>query len=256
MQGDANSTGEVSRLSPPSPRAEHASTIRSARESDVEAIVAIETASFPQVYGDAGDLANCRRRDIEQGYPCYRVLAASSRQGEQTTIYGFITVESYLRSHGEYRDPQSGEGIALPANCLADKQPAYSILMAAARADPALLDDEFLFVSEICIHPRGRQTGNGTRLMRHIVEVAGVLAVKVIVLVEGSVSDAAKRWAVDEGEQVNPGELSGLREREERTMMPFYEDKLGFVRRSYFFWGRRGSGIPRIFHVMQYPAYN
>lgn len=92
--------------------------------------------------------------------------------------------------------------------------------------------------------------------MRHIVEVADVLAVKVVVLVEGSVSDAAKRWAVDEGEQVNPGELSGLREREERTMMPFYEDKLGFMRRAYFFWGRRGSGIPRIFHVMQYPAYS
>lgn len=90
--------------------------------------------------------------------------------------------------------------------------------------------------------------------MRHIAEVADVLAVRVVVLVEGSVSDAAKRWAVDEGEHVNPVELSALSEREGRTTMPFYEDKLGFVRRAYFFWGRRGSGIPRIFHVMQHPA--
>ncbi|KAI1193427.1 hypothetical protein F5X97DRAFT_328593 [Nemania serpens] len=255
MQGDVNSSGEVSRRSPSSPQPENASVIRSACESDVEAIVEMETTSFPQVYADTVDLADCRRREIEEGYPCYRVLATSPKRGEQVTIYGFITVESYLRSHIEYRHPKTGDRIALPANCLANK-PAYSILMAAARADPALLDDEFLFISEICIRPRVRQRGHGTILMRHIVEVADVLAVKVVVLVEGSVSDAAKRWAVDEGEQVNPGELSGLREREERTMMPFYEDKLGFMRRAYFFWGRRGSGIPRIFHVMQYPAYS
>lgn len=92
--------------------------------------------------------------------------------------------------------------------------------------------------------------------MRYVVEVADVLAVKVIVLVEGSVADAAKRWVADEGEQANPVVLSQLTGREEKTMMPFYENKLGFMRRAYLFWGRRGSGIPRIFHVMQYPAYS
>lgn len=143
MQGDVNSSGEVSRRSPSSPQPENASVIRSACESDVEAIVEMETTSFPQVYADTVDLADCRRREIEEGYPCYRVLATSPKRGEQVTIYGFITVESYLRSHIEYRHPKTGDRIALPANCLANK-PAYSILMAAARADPALLDDEFL----------------------------------------------------------------------------------------------------------------
>ncbi|KAK5633552.1 hypothetical protein RRF57_009266 [Xylaria bambusicola] len=90
--------------------------------------------------------------------------------------------------------------------------------------------------------------------MRHIVDVADMLAVKIIVLVEGSVSDAAQRWTADEAEEINAVELTTLREREQRTTMPFY-DKLGFKKRAYFFWGRRGCAIPRIFYVMQYPAY-
>lgn len=137
MQGDVNLSGEVSRPSPASQQQPgQASIIRSACESDIEAIIEMETTSFPQVYTDTGDLADYRRREIEEDYPCHRVLAASPRHSEQATIYGFITVESYLRSHREYRNPKTGEGIALPANCLADMKPAYSILMAAARADP------------------------------------------------------------------------------------------------------------------------
>ncbi|KAH8155976.1 hypothetical protein CIB48_g12271 [Xylaria polymorpha] len=85
--------------------------------------------------------------------------------------------------------------------------------------------------------------------------MADVLAVKIIVLVEGSVSDAAQQWMADEAEEVDAVELTALREREQRTSMRFYENKLGFKKRAHFFWGRRGSAIPRIFHVMQYPAH-
>jgi hypothetical protein len=90
--------------------------------------------------------------------------------------------------------------------------------------------------------------------MRHIVDMANELAVKIIVLVEGSVSDAAQQWTADEGEQVNAVVLAALRERAQRTTMHFYEDMLGFRRRAHFFWGRRDCTIPRIFHVMQYLA--
>lgn len=144
MQGDVNLPGKVSRPSASNLQQEQASIIRSACKSDVEAIVEIEMTSFPQVYADTGDLADCRRREIEAGYPCYEVLTTSSENSEEAEIYGFISIESYLRSYRKYRDPQTEDIIALPANCLADKQPAYSILMAAARADPALLEDEFL----------------------------------------------------------------------------------------------------------------
>ncbi|KAI1733778.1 hypothetical protein F4680DRAFT_462880 [Xylaria scruposa] len=231
------------------------SVIRSACENDTEAIVEVESTSFPQVYPDATDLVDYRRRELEGGYPCYRILAASSGFCEQSAVHGFIIFESYLRSFREYRDSKTGEGIALPANRPPDKKPAYSILMAATRADPELLEEEFLFVSEICIHPHVRERGNGTRLMHHMVEIADVLAVKIIVLVEGSVSDAAEQWMADEAEEVDAVELTALRAREHRTTVQFYENKLGFKKRAYFFWGRRDSAIPRIFHVMEYPAH-
>ncbi|KAI1313316.1 hypothetical protein F5Y03DRAFT_161031 [Xylaria venustula] len=230
----------------------YASMIRSACERDMEAIIEVEMTSFPHVYTDVGGLADCRRRELEGGYPCYRILTAGSEFGDETGIHGFVIFESYLRSYREYHDAGTGEGIALPANRPPDKKPAYSILMAAIRADPALLDEEFLFVSEICIHPHVRKRGNGTRLMRHIVDVADVLAVKIIVLVEGSACDAAQQWAADEAEEINTLELTALREGEQKTAMPFYR-KLGFKKRSYFFWGRHGCAIPRIFYVMQYP---
>ncbi|GAW19388.1 hypothetical protein ANO14919_088740 [Xylariales sp. No.14919] len=241
---------------PPTPIAspEHTNMIRSACQSDIEAIVEVERTSFPQVYTDVDDLVQCRRRELEGGYPCYRILAAGSARGDRTAIYGLAIIESYLRSYREYRDAKTGEGITLPANRPPDKKPAYSALMAATRADPGLLDDEFLFVSEICIHPRMRARGHGTRLMRHIVDVANVLAVKIIVLVEGSVSDAAQQWTADEAEEVNAFELAALKEREQRTTMSFY-GRLGFKKRAYFFWGRRDCAIPRIFYVMQYPGY-
>jgi len=82
----------------------------------------------------------------------------------------------------------------------------------------------------------------------------------VIVLVEGTISDAARKWAVacqEEGEEVDPavssvtGELVNGEE-EEKTMLPFYRDRLGFRTRSHFFWGRKNSSIPRVFYVMQY----
>ncbi|KAI1362968.1 hypothetical protein F5Y08DRAFT_341160 [Xylaria arbuscula] len=229
--------------------------IRSASESDMQAIIDVETTSFPHVYTDVGHLMDCRRRELEGGYPCYRILTpASSELGHQTEIHGLVILESYLRSCREYHDTRTGEGFRLPANWPPDEKPAYSILMAAIRADPALLDEEFLFVSEICIHPLAREKGNGTKLMRHIADVADVLALKIIVLVEGSVSDAARQWAADEAEEVNTVELTELRAREQRTTIPFY-GKLGYKKRAYFFWGRRGCAIPRIFYVMQYPAY-
>ncbi|KAI0453515.1 hypothetical protein F5B21DRAFT_515287 [Xylaria acuta] len=253
---DVNSSEAPSPTSTSTSRSEYAGgVIRSACESDAEAIVEVEATSFPQVYTDAAGLADCRRRELEGGYPCYKVLAASSEFAELSAVHGFIIFESYLRSFREYRDSKTGEGIALPANSPPDRKPAYSILMAAIRADPKLLEEEFLFVSEICIHPHVREKGNGTRLMHHMVEMADVLAVKIIVLVEGSVSDAAQHWATDEAEEVDAVELTALREREQRTTMRFYEDKLGFKKRAYFFWGRRDSAIPRIFHVMQYPAH-
>ncbi|KAI1420057.1 hypothetical protein F5Y12DRAFT_788566 [Xylaria sp. FL1777] len=253
MQDDTKSSESSS---PPTSisQFEYASMIRSACESDMEAIIEVETSSFPHIYTDVGGLADCRRRELEGGYPCYRILTASSEFGDQTAIHGLVIFESYLRSYREYRDAGTGEGITLPANRPPDKKPAYSILMAAIRADPALLDEEFLFVSEICIHPQVRERGNGTRLMRHIVDVADVLAVKIIVLVEGSVSDAAQQWTADEAEEVNAVELTTLRAREQRTTVSFY-GRLGFKKRAYFFWGRRDCAIPRIFYVMQYPAY-
>jgi hypothetical protein len=84
----------------------------------------------------------------------------------------------------------------------------------------------------------------------------------VIVLVEGTISDAARKWAVacqEEGEEVDPavslggdgGSVNG-EEQETRPMLPFYRDKLGFKTRSHFFWGRKNSSIPRVFYVMQY----
>ncbi|TGJ78206.1 hypothetical protein E0Z10_g10562 [Xylaria hypoxylon] len=254
MQDDVDSSEKSSPTLTSISLPENASMIRSACEGDMEAIIEVETTSFPQVYTDVDDLAHCRRRELEGGYPCYRILAASSECGDQSAIHGLVIFESYLRSYKEYRDAETGEGITLPANRPPDKKPAYNILMAATRADPALLDDEFLFVSEICIHPHMRERGNGTRLMRHIVDVANVLAVKIIVLVEGSVSDAAQQWTADEAEEVNAVELAALKEREQRTTMSFY-GKLGFKKRAYFFWGRRDCAIPRIFNVMQYPAY-
>ncbi|KAI8947789.1 hypothetical protein F4801DRAFT_592291 [Xylaria longipes] len=253
---DANSSETPSPTSTSTSRSEYAgSVIRCACKSDTEAIVEVEATSFPQVYHDAASLVDSRRRELEGGYPCYKILAASSEFSKQSAVHGFVIFESYLRSFREYRDSKTGEGIALPANRPQDTEPAYSILMAAIRVDPELLEEEFLFVSEICIHPHVRERGNGTRLMRHMVEMADVLAVKIIVLVEGSVSDAAQQWTTDEAEEVDAVELTALREREQRTTMPFYEDKLGFKKRAYFFWGRRGSAIPRIFHVMQYPAH-
>ncbi|GAP90951.1 hypothetical protein SAMD00023353_5100740 [Rosellinia necatrix] len=260
MPDDVNPT--AGDISPPwcpitaTTQPEHVTVIRPACESDIEAIAEVETTSFPQVYTDAGYLADCRRRELEGGYPCCRILAGRSGFGDQTPIHGFVMFESYLRSHRQYCDSRTGEGIALPANRPPDRKPAYNILMAATRADPALIDEEFLFVSEICIHPHMRKRGNGTRLMRHVVEMADMLAVKIIVLAEGSVSDAAEQWAADEAEEVDDVELAMLREREEReesTATAFYQDKLGFKKRAYFFWGRRDSAIPRIFHVMQYP---
>ncbi|KAI1146787.1 hypothetical protein F4825DRAFT_466237 [Nemania diffusa] len=254
MQSDVSSRRETSSTSTPASHPDNASVIRSACESDLRAIVEVETTSFPQVYTDVRDLAECRRREIEGGYPCYRILVPSSEHSEQIAINGFVVFESYLHSCREYCNSKTREGIALPANRLLDGKPAYSILMGAARADPGLLDEEFLFISEICIHPYVRQRGNGTKLIRHIVEIADGLGVKVIVLAEGSVCEAAKQWATDEAEDVNAIELIALGEKEQRTTTPFYEGKLGFKKRAYFFWGRRGSAIPRIFHIMQYPA--
>ncbi|RYC55899.1 hypothetical protein CHU98_g10313 [Xylaria longipes] len=211
---DANSSETPSPTSTSTSRSEYAgSVIRCACKSDTEAIVEVEATSFPQVYHDAASLVDSRRRELEGGYPCYKILAASSEFSKQSAVHGFVIFESYLRSFREYRDSKTGEGIALPANRPQDTKPAYSILMAAIRVDPELLEEEFLF------------------------------------------SDAAQQWTTDEAEEVDAVELTALREREQRTTMPFYEDKLGFKKRAYFFWGRRGSAIPRIFHVMQYPAH-
>lgn len=92
-------------------------------------------------------------------------------------------------------------------------------------------------------------------MMRQITEMADVLAVKIIVLVEGSVAEAARRWTADKAEEVDAMELTLLKEMEQRTAVPFYQDRLGFKKRAYFFWGRRDSAIPRVFYVMQYPAH-
>jgi hypothetical protein len=147
MQGDVSSPEEISSTSTSTPRPEDASVIRAACESDMQAIVEVETISFPQVYANARDLTDYRRREIEGAYPCYRILVASSEHSEQTAIRGFVVFESYLHSCREYCDSKTGEGIALPANRLLDRKPAYSTLMAATRADPALLDEEFLCAS-------------------------------------------------------------------------------------------------------------
>ncbi|KAI1127832.1 hypothetical protein F5Y10DRAFT_292526 [Nemania abortiva] len=255
MQGDVSSSEEISSTSLSTSLPETVSVIRSACENDMQAIVEVETTSFPQVYTDAGDLADCRQREIEGGYPCYRILVENSKRTcEQAGIHGFVVFESYLHSCREYYDSNTGERIALPANRPLNKKPADNILSAATRADTGLLHEEFLFISEICIHPHMRGRGNGTRLMRHIVEIADVLGVAIIVLAEGSVSEAARQWAADEAEVVDHLEVAALGEREKRTAAPFYEDKLGFKKRAYFFWGRQGSAIPRIFHIMQHPA--
>lgn len=149
MQSDVSSRRETSSTSTPASHPDNASVIRSACESDLRAIVEVETTSFPQVYTDVRDLAECRRREIEGGYPCYRILVPSSEHSEQIAINGFVVFESYLHSCREYCNSKTREGIALPANRLLDGKPAYSILMGAARADPGLLDEEFLceFVS-------------------------------------------------------------------------------------------------------------
>ncbi|KAJ8121555.1 hypothetical protein O1611_g10073 [Lasiodiplodia mahajangana] len=189
-------------------------------------------------------------------------LGAGDRDRDPWIVVGvrskgaILAIESSLQAQSMASKPQStGERIPLPANRPLDRKPAYSILMAATRADPGLPDEEFLsVVSEICVHPHMRGRGNGTRLMRHIMGMADVLGVKIIVLVEGSVSEAARQWVANEAEEVNGVELVALEEGEQRTTMPFYEDKLGFKKRAYFFWGRQGSAIPRIFHIMQYPA--
>ncbi|KAI3318763.1 hypothetical protein HD806DRAFT_302357 [Xylariaceae sp. AK1471] len=252
MQNDVNRSEEPSPT--PTSTSRPPNVIRAARESDMEAIIEVETMSFPEVYTNAGELAHCRRRELAGGYPFFRILVASSATDGRPAIHGLLILESYLRSSREYNASGTGEEIALPANRPPDRKPANDILMAATRVDPALLEEECLYVSEICIHPCERKRGNGTKLMRHVMDIAAQLTVKIIVLVEGSVSDAAQQWTVDEGEDVNAIELAALRERELRTMMPFYEGKLGFRRRAHFYWGRRGSAIPRIFHVMQYPA--
>ncbi|KAI0097325.1 hypothetical protein GGR51DRAFT_566650 [Nemania sp. FL0031] len=254
MRSDVNSPEGISSTSPSMSVREAVSVIRSACEYDMQAIVEVETSSFPQVYTDTRDLVDCRRREIEGGYPCYRILVTNSERGGQAAVQGFVVFESYLHSCRQYRDSNTGERIALPANRPLDRKPAYSILMAATRADLGLRDEEFLFVSEICVHPHMRGRGNGTKLMRHIMGIADVLGVKIIVLAEGSVSEAAMQWAANEAEEVNVVELVALEEGAQRTTVPFYEDKLGFKKRAYFFWGRQGSTIPRIFHVMQYPA--
>ncbi|KAI0401954.1 hypothetical protein F4802DRAFT_600482 [Xylaria palmicola] len=254
MQDNVNSSKESSLTSIAASNTECCGIIRSACERDVEAIVAVETASFPHIYADASDLAHCRRDELEEGYPYYNIIGSSSELVNQSEIHGFVRFESYFWFCREYHDARTGEKTALPANRPPDRNPANSLLLAATRADPVLLDDEFLFVSEICIHPDVRKRGKGMNLMRHIIDMANVLTVMIIVLVEGSVSDAAKQWMADEGEQVDIVELAALRAGEQRTTMQFYEDKLGFKKRAYFFWGRRGSDIPRIFHVMQYPA--
>ncbi|KAI2634066.1 hypothetical protein GGS21DRAFT_490987 [Xylaria nigripes] len=233
-----------------------ANMIRAANEGDIEAIMEVETVSFPDVYTDADKLVQCRRRELRGGYPHYRVLTADPEIDGEATIYGLVTLESYLSSSRQYRDSETGERIALPANRPRDRKPAYDILIAATRADPGLLDEEFLFISEICVHPRERQRGNGTRLMRHIIRIADELAVKVIALVEGSISDAAQQWLAEEVEDVDAVELALRGRKQQRTTMPFYEERLGFKKRTHFFWGRQDSLIPRIFNVMQYPAYS
>jgi hypothetical protein len=128
--------------------------IRSARESDVEAIIEIETGAFPQVYTNASELANRRRCEIDEGYPCYRILVSRSAVDGQTEIHGVVLLESYLRSANEFHHPGTGERIALSANRPPDRKPAYDILMAATRADPALLNEEFLceFSPELAMH--------------------------------------------------------------------------------------------------------
>ncbi|KAH8155975.1 hypothetical protein CIB48_g12272 [Xylaria polymorpha] len=142
---DVNSSEAPSPASTSTSRSDYAgSVIRSACESDTEAIVEVETISFPQVYPDVTGLVDCRRRELEGGYPYYKILAASSEFSEQSAVHGFVIFESYLRSFREYRDSKTGEGIALPANRPPDKKPAYSILMAAIRADPELLEEEFI----------------------------------------------------------------------------------------------------------------
>jgi hypothetical protein len=110
----------------------------------MEAIIEVETMSFPKVYTDAGELAHCRRRELARGYPFYRILIASSAIDGQSAIHGLLVLESYLRSPRDYQAYDNGEGIALPANRPQDRKLASNILMAAIRLDPALLDEEFL----------------------------------------------------------------------------------------------------------------
>ncbi|KAI1432252.1 hypothetical protein GGR50DRAFT_697203 [Xylaria sp. CBS 124048] len=250
--------------------------IRAATKNDIEAIIEVETTSFPEIYTDTAKLAERRRRELEGGYPYHRVLLATENQAttdshdhdhdhdqSTATIQGLVTLESYLAFSRKYHDSETGEGLTLPANRPLNQKPAYDILMAAARVDPSLLDDEFLFISEICVHPRERARGNGTRLVRHIVRMADALHVKIIVLVEGSLSDAARQWKAEETEAedldddvaVALASLGQQQKQQQETTMPFYKDKLGFRKRAHFFWGRPGCVIPRMFHVMQYPAY-
>ena len=88
-----------------------ANMIRAANENDMEAIIEVETTSFPDVYTDTEKLAQCRRRELEGGYPHHRVLAAGPQIGGEEAIHGLITVESYLRSSRQYRDSETGEEV-------------------------------------------------------------------------------------------------------------------------------------------------
>jgi hypothetical protein len=155
--------------------------IRLARQCDVDAIVDIETASFPQVYTNPDELARRRRDEIERGHnhPCSRIFVLATiaavatddhdqkptpneNQSEigATPIHGLVILESYLCSPREYSAPSSGPGsgsgtgkereetplqkLSLPANRPQDRKAANDILMAATRVDPGLLEEEFL----------------------------------------------------------------------------------------------------------------
>lgn len=154
MQNDVRSSESEETLPPTSSsgltsqQSDRVCVIRSACKSDMEAIIEVETTSFPQIYTDADDLADSRRRELEGGYPCYRILEAQSgvddHDNDRAVVYGVVILESYLRSDREYWDYRTGEGITLPANRPPDRKPAYNILIAATRADPALMEEEFL----------------------------------------------------------------------------------------------------------------
>ena len=114
--------------------------IRLAGQSDVDAIVDIETASFPQVYTNADELARRRRDEIERGdhHPCARIFVLATntsmamtedhaqnqkqKQNESpseiggTHIHGLVILESYLCSPREYSAPSSSSSSSSSSN--------------------------------------------------------------------------------------------------------------------------------------------